>query len=162
MEIIKFVGSIILIGVIAAFILVCMTLLVEKVTSYLEYKNSKKWVANDYPIPSLPDDYQNVSITRSIEVSPGVLTYSFSIDNNKSVRLYRYRSPKEAMANYEQDFNNEQYAFIDRHKDEITDEITNNQLIQDLIKSMTAITARADHIEAELNQLKHSLGETSD
>lgn len=152
MDIIKIIALIVLIGAVMVLVISCMVILVDKITSYVDYRNSKKWVVNDYPVPNTLDESNN--ITRSIEIAPGVFTYTFSIEKHKAVRTYRYRNPKEAAAKYALDFINEELAFIERHKDVMTAEVTNKQLIQELIKTMDTITARADRIESDLNQLK--------
>lgn len=154
MDVIKLIALIVLIGAVMALVISCMLILVDKITSYVDYRNSKKWVVNDYPMPNELDENKNKAITRSIEIAPGVFTFTFSIEKHKAVRTYRYRNTKEAAAKYALDFINEELAFIDRYKDVMTEEVTNKQLIQELIKTMDTITARADRIESDLNQLK--------
>lgn len=154
MDVIKLIALIVLIGAVMALVISCMLILVDKITSYVDYRNSKKWVVNDYPMPNELDENKNKAITRSIEITPGVFTFTFSIEKHKAVRTYRYRNTKEAAAKYALDFINEELAFIDRYKDVMTEEVTNKHLIQELIKTMDTITARADRIESDLNQLK--------
>lgn len=118
-------------------------------------REEHKWDMNLFPIPEMLPEFKPYKIERGIARSDGKFTFSFKFNGNESYRHYYYKNPKEALKNYAKDFQKEERAFFERNKSALIESFSNSQLIEQL-------QAKANRIEAELNQLKHSLGETSD
>lgn len=162
MELLKIAGLIVFVGMVFIIVIACTTTLLERISAWFDYRKSKKWDANDFPIPESNPDLEGYMYNASIEVSPDKLTFSFKKDTASSTRTYVYRSVQEAIANYSNDFKKEELLFVERNKSEWTKEASNRELIHALGATVTALAAQADRIEANLNHLKESLGENDD
>lgn len=162
MELLKIVGLIVFVAVVFTIVITCITLLLEKVNAWFDYRKSKKWDANDFPIPESDPELKDYVYDTSIEISPNKLTFTFKKDTSSSTRTYVYRSVQEAIANYSNDFKKEELLFVKRNKSAWSKEETNRELIYALGATVTTLSTQADRIEANLNQLKESLGENDD
>lgn len=162
MELLKIAGLIVFVGVVFIIVIACTTALLERIIAWFDYRKIKKWSANDFPIPESNPELEGYMYNASIEVSPDKLTFAFKKDTASSTRTYVYRSVQEAIANYSDDFKKEELLFVERNKSEWTKEASNRELIHALAATVTTLTAQADRIEANLNQLKESLGENDD
>ena len=162
MELLKIAGLIVFVGMVFIIVIACTTTLLERISAWFDYRKSKKWDANDFPIPESNPDLEGYMYNASIEVSPNKLTFSFKKDAASSTRTYVYRSVQEAIANYSDDFKKEELLFVERNKSDWTRAASNRELIHALGATVTLLAAQADRIEANLNQLKESLGENDD
>lgn len=162
MELLKIIGLIIFVAVTFIIVISCTTALIERINTWFDYRKIKKWDANDFPIPERNPELKGYRYDTSIGVSPNKLTFTFKRDKNSSTRTYIYRSVQEAIANYSNDFTKEELLFVNRNKSEWTKEASNRELIYALGTTVTTLAAQADRIEADLNQLKESLGENDD
>lgn len=127
----------------------------DKFSKWMTIREERKWDMNLFPVPERIPELKPYKVERGINREGNKFTYSFKANGNESARHYHYKNPKEALENYVKDFQKEERAFFERNKEELIESFSNSQLIEQL-------QDQSDRIEATLNKLKHSLGETND
>lgn len=150
------VAVLIFIGVVLFILVVNLSAhLTIKFTNWLERRAESKWDMNLFPIPPEISELKPYNIVRSITRDNSKFIFTFKAEGNTSTRHYYYKNPKEALKHYVKDFQKEERAFFERNKIDLLEYLSVSKLVE-------RVQAQADRIEADLNQLKQSLGENDD
>lgn len=146
----------IFIGVVLFILIVNLSAYLSvKFTNWLDRREESKWDMNQFSIPPEIPEFKPYNFVRGITRSNGQFIFTFKAAGNESTRNYYYKNPKEALKHYAKDFQKEERAFFERSKDDLLEYYSASKLVE-------RVQAQADRIEADLNQLKQSLGEKND